>query len=388
MPGTGLGLGIPLGGTLGWTPMMASVKPSLWLKPESLGNPNRLIQTADLENVAWTAVNVTITSGQSDPDGGNNAFLVTPDGGAWPEIYQSALGFQAGDNDRNSVWWKRGPSHTGVTNATLRGTDGVGNHDSSAVPPVAWERVSVTTTLDGAADKSRIELIPEISATPTVTNDIYFYHPQLEAGVVTTGYHANVATAGGIVAQWDDSSLNGNHCTQGAQASMPLVVADALNGKSAALFDGVDDEMVVTGGIDLAAGFEIWVVCYVSANAADRRIFAKTDASDRVYLDSAHKISTDIDTDTDLISNAVSTGQFSLLAWRRDASDNLTAEEGGTDVTNGTPSEAGTVTLNSLSDGADLFDEKLVEVVVVSGVYLAADRTNMLAYFNSKYPGL
>lgn len=44
-----------------------------------------------------------------------------------------------------------------------------------------------------------------------------------------------------LVAQWDDESGNGNHLTQGTQASQPQVVASAIDGLKAVAFDGTDN---------------------------------------------------------------------------------------------------------------------------------------------------
>ena len=384
MPGVGhaIGLGLP-SGMPPWTPALLGSDLKLWLRPEELSNPNRLLQTEDLEDAAWNKSNITVASGQTDPDGGSTAFLLTAtDPGGW--TIQDAQGFQGGTDDVVSFWWKRGPSHDGTSRARLRIHDGVGFFaDEQVVPPATWTRYELTGTLDGGATKSSFYLYPDNDVPGDQA--ILIWHPQLESGTSATTYVPNVATAGGVVGTWADQSDSSNDAVAVSQAVSGLVVANVLDGYSAALVDGVDDEWILTSGINLTAGFEIWAVVYVSANAAARRLFASTDASDLAYLDTAHKISTDIGSTTDLISNAVSTGQFSLLTWRRDGSDNLTAEENGVDVTNGTPSESGTLTINSLSDAADLWDEKIVETMVVNTAFSAAVRTNALGYLSGRY---
>lgn len=192
----------------------------------------------------------------------------------------------------------------------------------------------------------------------------------------------------GTVSSWPDSSGNGNDADQATAASRPTVVAGALDGKRAADFDGSDDLLDLTAGIDLTAGFEIWGVVGVSAAAAVRRLVASTDASDLAILSATHVVSTTIGGVTDAISTAVTTGQHSLLAWRRDASDNLGAEENGTVVTTGSPAETGTLTANSISDSASLWDDHIVELVIYSKYLSDAEHLRLLSYFKSKYPSL
>src|SRR2546425_13097606 len=77
----------------------------------------------------------------------------------------------------------------------------------------------------------------------TVTNGLQLWL-KADAGVTTN------ATGG--VTQWVDQSPNGNTAAQTTDASAPLFVADAQNGKPALRFDGVDDFLDVASAPSVA----------------------------------------------------------------------------------------------------------------------------------------
>lgn len=54
---------------------------------------------------------------------------------------------------------------------------------------------------------------------------------------------ATITTVGGAVSQWNDKSGSSRNATQGAEASRPLLVQAAVNGRSAIDFDGSNDFM-------------------------------------------------------------------------------------------------------------------------------------------------
>ena len=152
-----------------------------WFWPEELDNPNRLLQTGDLENVAWTnSAVVTITPGQTDPADppGSTAFLLAPDSTS-SSLYQDAQGFQPESTDVQSIWIKRGPAHNGTSEARLRNNDGVSSPTVNFVPGVAWTRHQLPSTLNVAATQSRFQVYPDQTAG---TESVYAWHPQLESG--------------------------------------------------------------------------------------------------------------------------------------------------------------------------------------------------------------
>jgi hypothetical protein len=257
----------------------------LWLRPESLTNPNRLRYTEalDTQPAIWLNSNVTVTTGHTDPNGGSTAFLLSPNEGAsFPVLQQVALGVTAvGDDFTNSIYWKRGPTHDGVSTSVIRASDGVGNTDQNVVPPATWERLSITRTAVAGAAVSKLMMYPHNSGTADADNAIYVWHPQLEEGSTASAYKSNTgATVGGIVDQWDDSSGNGHHLVQATQADMPLVEADLLDGFPGAKLDGAGDYLSDTLAAAVTQPFFVGIVAspipylenqggtFISGNAA------------------------------------------------------------------------------------------------------------------------
>jgi hypothetical protein len=376
-----------------WTPGALGSDLKLWLKPESIVNPNRLLQTDNLKNVVWINVtSPTVTSGQADPNGGTSAFLIAATG-VGSHIRQEAQGFQVSADDAVSVYWKRGPSHNGTSKGRVGLHDGNGWQAGvgGEVPPADWERVDNTGTLGAGASMSRIALYPDIT---TGSQSIYFWHPQLESGTSPTSYRANAATAGGIVAQWDDSAGT-NHATQGTQAAMPLVQAGVLDGYAGAVFDGVDDTLVLTAEITATGGLAFYVVYDndVAGSANQQHIFSKTSAqfwsalvSEECGFGTAGGY-TAITSGNELAA----TGSPRLLATFRDGSDNLLAELDGVDITNGTPSRSGDVNGLYICTGGGVAQQltgRIVEIVAIDGTLSAPNRVLMNTYFRVKYPTL
>ena len=73
--------------------------------------------------------------------------------------------------------------------------------------------------------------------------------------------------AGTTVSQWADLSGNNRHAAQGAAASQPTVVTNALNGKPVLRFDGVNDFLNFNLPINGSTGLTIVLL---SANSASR----------------------------------------------------------------------------------------------------------------------
>lgn len=363
-----------------------------WVRPEELDNPNRLLQTGDLTDAAWTETNVTVTGGQSDPDGGSGAVLVTPTGGAYPSLNQLAQGFQPGSDDYASVYWKRGPNHDGITTCKIRIHDNVANSNYDAVPPTSWERVGVAHTLDASAIKSHLYMSPHFHVSPDTNQDFYLYHPQLEAGTSASAYVENGATAGGLVATWADQSTNGNDATQGTQASMPLVEAEVLDGWSGALFDGVDDDLGLDSAIDFSGAMEYWAVVQRPTSAAATVFIGGGSAQDYIYTDGSNRIIFKTDQGALVISgnDVFSDDTPFLLRVRRDVSHNLVCEINGTGVTSGVANKDGTFSAAFIGGtGVGLpWDGHILEAILMGEILTYAEHRNLLLYIDDKYPSL
>ena len=363
----------------------------LWLRPDELVNPNRLLQTEDLENAAWTNTTVTVLSGQTDKDGGSAAFKLTP-AATGSNLIQSAQGFHVSADDAASLWWKRATGHDGTSKATVRIDDGVGTTDINVVPPATWTRITtLTRTLDGSATKSALAIFPD---SDSGTEAILVQWPQLESGTAATTYVANTTTAGGIIASWADQSGNGNDATEATQAEMPLVLADALDGYAGAVFDGVDDLLTLGTAITTTSGLEVWFVLQPSdlsaqvtilngSSVADRFLWQQDDGGMDVRIDaSAIPVST---------AGAVVVDTPALIRMKQDGSGNLTCEVNGVDVTSGSPSSTDDVSIEHLASAAGTsqwWNGCMIEGAVVDGVLSANNATELLSYFAAKFPTL
>jgi len=381
MPGYGYGYGYSLypgGGQ--WLPTAFGSDLKLWLRPEELNNPNRLLQTEDLTDAAWAKSNTTVASGQPDPEGGNTAFKLTATGFGW--VIQEAQGFQPGTNDVCSFWWKRGPGHDGTSKARPRLHDGVGFiADELIVPPADWTRYEMTGTLSAGATKSTMYLHPDNDAPPD--QSLLIWHPQLESGTSATAHKANAATAGGIVALHEDQSPSGNDATQAVQANMALVLAAALDGYSAALNDGLTDDLDLATQIDLAGAFDYWAVLQILTDK-NYNVLLGT-ATDAIRIGSTgivELVESSAATALTGVSALTADAAYHLLRVSRDASNNVLCEVDGVDVTSGSPSVAGTVSITNLRSAVsgNWFDGLAVEDVLVAAD-AASDRDNLLGYF-------
>jgi hypothetical protein len=156
-----------------------------------------LILQSNTFSTTWTQPNTTVTSGQADPDGGTNAWLVTEtvDGGS---LRQSVT---ATGSLTFSMTLK---ANTGTTSATLFCTDAsqqaafdlsAGNFSASGATAKmvslgnGWWRCSISFVASGA---STLILFPSSGAAVGST---FAYQAQLETGDIATDYIATTSAA-------------------------------------------------------------------------------------------------------------------------------------------------------------------------------------------------
>jgi hypothetical protein len=394
MPGVGLGIGLPLGLDLDWTPLQLGSDLKLWLRPESLSNPNLLTYTGQQGKTfpPWAKFNMTVTDGYSDPLGGTTAALYEPTASVGNENSEQDPATTPADGTvvTGSYYAKKAPGHDGVGKAHLQLYDGVAATTGTAVTLTdSWQRITATHTMSPSSTRLRVQIVPCNSTSPG--QDSYVAFPQLEVGSAPTTYVENVATAGGIVSQWDDSSGLGNHATQATQANMPLVVAGALDNKSGALFDNVDDRLTLTSNLSFAGPFEVYAV-YAKTDGAAGATWLGYNGSSYMEDQASELVQTGILADIDNLSVSSATptpGTFGLVNVKRDGSNNLTARVDNVDITNGTPAATGTPFVLNLVGAKTIVVSsalELVELVVVDAVLSATEATNINTYFRNGYP--
>jgi hypothetical protein len=392
MPGTGAGVGLGLAGGLDWTPLQLGSDLKLWLRPQSLSNPNRLLQTEDL-TTTWTSTALTPTTGFTDPNGGSTAWNIVADDAVARFIAQDTQGFQAGSTEMMQFWCKRGAGHDGSSQSRFRFYDGVAGYNSDFLASATWELKTFTQTMNASSTRVSCNIYPDIT---TNQNSILVWHPQCEAGGTATPYKANAATAGGIVAQWDDSSGNGNHATQGTQASQPLVVSGALDNFSGAQFDGVDDALALTTELSASGAFEYWVVLDRSTASSSHYLFNGADNTlEYILLNNADPSAIVTSTATDagkVVSTAsVDVGSPVRLRVARDASNNMVAYENAVDITTGSPTMTGTEYFSLIgkrSNNSGYYDGLKYEIILLTSALSAQNVTNMNDYLSRRYPSV
>ena len=83
---------------------------------------------------------------------------------------------------------------------------------------------------------------------------------------------AGVDTLNGTVSRWHDQSGNGNDALQPDTARQPFLLGNAVNGKPALRFDGVNDRLGFTGTTRMSQ-FSIFIVQKIDSGAADAHYY-------------------------------------------------------------------------------------------------------------------
>lgn len=376
--GYGYGLGVPKAPS--WDPLFLGSDLAAWWRPEELVNPNQLRYSDDLDNGVWIGPGVTVTTGQSDPDGGNNAVKLSSDG-SLRAFGQAALTFQAGVDETAQVWARWGAR--GMNAGFLRIDDGIGTTDQ-ATADATWTPYTVTRTLDAAATKSEwIFILP-------ANTDWIVYHPQLEVGPDASAYRSNLGTPEGLINEWLDVSGNLEHITQVTSSLMPLADIDFINGFSAARHDDIDDYLAVGTALNYGTGaFDAWHVLQLPAdnNAYNRGV----SGSERIWIRGGGRL--DFQTTTGLVT-LTDPGQFTggvpyLIRIARDSSGNVMCEKNGVDITIGSPNNAGQFgVLRPFTYDGTSTSQYGMESFQATAKMSDGHRAGALGYFDKRYPDL
>jgi hypothetical protein len=145
---------------------------------------NLLLQSNTFTNAAWFTSGATITAGQPDPFGGNNAFLVDFSGATTDAVSQN-VSMVSGAPYTLSVWIK------GVDLTALRFNVGANLVVvTSQITNGTWVRVSASATAGSTAS-----LINGIRAGNSLGESFFIYGAQLETGDIATDYIATTSAA-------------------------------------------------------------------------------------------------------------------------------------------------------------------------------------------------
>jgi len=278
MPGYGYGYGYPLGGAsrqgAAWTPLELGSALKVWLKPESLSNPNLLIYTEDLtQSGTWQQDNGIVLSDQ-----GSGVMSLTA-GNTISSLYQSWAQVADDMDFVQAIDVKAGPGHNGTSRMELRLNYAGAPVQTFYVPTSEWVRINATGDV-GAGNTpagSRLYIFPDVD---TGTQEILVRYPQAEMAAVPTDYQASTGGAGtapGAIAQWDDSSGNGNHATMTTADYKPIVwLASALDGQSGMFSDNTNMSLELPDISALVDDWNIFAMCsIITYKSADMLLSAE-----------------------------------------------------------------------------------------------------------------
>lgn len=378
------------GGLSPWTPGSLGSDLKLWLRPEELDNPNLIKYSEDFSQAPWSTVGATVVSTTvTDKDGGSTAAHIRANSIA---DYFRQISIIDVDSTTYvvSVWLKRAPGHNGTSSARLRLEYTVGGSSQwTGVPAADWERIYISQASGAAETFGGIRLYPDIT---TGTEEVYICFMQHEVGTTPTAYKVTGATAAGLVSTWADQSSNGNDATQATQANMPLVQASVLDGRSGALFDSVDDALSLDSAIDLSTGALDVFIVFKKASGSSTDAFMGSATNEYLGVSSVWAVQAVIGgAGTNIsASSAISGNTPTLVRIARDGSSNLIAEKNGTDITSGSPSNNGSLQINTI--GAALtglqWDGHLLEIIICGAKLTADQLAKVEAFLSSRYPTL
>ena len=192
---------------------------------------------------------------------------------------------------------------------------------------------------------------------------------------------------GSDVAQWNDTSGNTNHASQGTPADQPLYVASGLNGLPVVRFDGASEYLELASTIDLTGGFEIFLVT-TNVTAGDPLAngwqFSGPDRGFRINAAESGELRLAVH-GTSVLSAAVSTPYEDIIGVTySDASNDYVLRQTGTttdSVTSSTEYSANSgwtskvgASNNNSGGVIRFFDGDIAELVIYDTVLSDADR--------------
>jgi hypothetical protein len=108
---------------------------------------NLLTYSEDFSNAAWTKRTATVASGYTDPNGGTNAWLLTPGAGSTDAALLENYVFVTGNKYVFSIWLKSNTGNNVTTNISFNSTDfSAGEKTATITVTTSWKRFSITGT--------------------------------------------------------------------------------------------------------------------------------------------------------------------------------------------------------------------------------------------------
>jgi hypothetical protein len=204
---------------------------------------NLITYSNEFNNAAWTKSGVTVTGGQADPDGGNNAWKIEIAVGSSNYIYQPLLSSVL---RTNSVWMR------GDSAVTIGFSAGYTTTNSQALT-TSWQRYTFThSDSAGGLQFDNYYGVSPINEAKT----FYVYQAQVESGDIATDYLAttSAAVSVGPVANLPRLDYSGSSCPRlllEPQRSNLITFSEQLNNAAWA----VDNTTVSANAITSPDGY-------------------------------------------------------------------------------------------------------------------------------------
>jgi ferric-dicitrate binding protein FerR (iron transport regulator) len=206
---------------------------------------------------------------------------------------------------------------------------------------------------------------------------------------------------GSAAAAWQDQSPAGNSAVQDRPGAQPLLIANALGGRPALRFDGLDDYLALPDGFsDFRLGLTAFVVVRPSAGGAwtrfldldigpacDNIVFGRKESPDKlafwVYANSQTKGKVEA-------PGAIVPDQLQTFAARLDLNGHVTLYRNGaalatgdTTVPKSTPRKPNGIAKSNSGD--PFFKGDLFELLLYNRALTEAERAYVESYLNAKY---
>lgn len=203
---------------------------------------------------------------------------------------------------------------------------------------------------------------------------------------------------GDPISQWDDSSGNGRHVTQGTGSDQPTYKTNILNGQPVVRFDGSNDFLVSSALISsmiAASAYTIFAVVTPTTISSNNALSYQNDAA---YADTggffaltfkstptAHVFNWDGNEDTTSVSITAATPV--LLMTRHDSGNLYISKNGETEasVASGNTSTLTGALRVGRNYQSEFLQGDIAELLIYNVVLSASDRNAILYYLGYKY---
>ena len=210
--------------------------------------------------------------------------------------------------------------------------------------------------------------------------------------------------SGSNVVTWEDRSGNGRHASQNTAGSRPMLVDNAVGGKPAIQFDGIDDNLIFDMPVNMLSGMTI---AMVSANTLDGNggsvgleqpaiFWNETTSWGLVYLTPYQ---------TNIVYRFGTTQTGNLGSYTRSVNvgnaftQTMSIKDGTTDslYVGGVLVDSAGGKLNQIagcintarigSNGSSAFSGLIAEILVYTKALSQSERDALTSYFTARYPG-